>query len=55
MVAEPGVLFTVHFTRSTHFDIGGTYRFVTGVGTAGLTDTNFSGVTGVIGFDIGHF
>jgi hypothetical protein len=54
-VIEPGIVFTVHFTRAIHFNVGGTYRFVLGVDLPGLTDTNLSGFAGALGVDFGHF
>jgi hypothetical protein len=54
-VAEPGITLTLNVTRFFRLGIGGTYRYVGGVCTEGLTNDDLSGFGANLYFNFGKF
>jgi hypothetical protein len=54
-VAEPGVDLEVNVTRFMRMTVGGSYRFVSGSRTVGVTDGHLSGASGVFAVKFGSF
>jgi hypothetical protein len=54
-VFEPGLDFEFNVTRHFRMGIGGTYRFVQGIDTYGLTDEDVSGASVSLTFKFGSF
>ncbi len=54
-VFEPGIDLEFNITRHFRMGIGGTYRFVEGIDTYGLTDEDISGASVSLTFKFGSF
>jgi hypothetical protein len=54
-VTEPGVTLTLNVTRFFRLGFGGTYRYVSGISTVGLTNDDLSGFGANLYFNFGKF
>ena len=54
-VAEPGITLTLNVTRFFRLGLGGTYRYVSGISTVGLTNDDLSGFGANLYFNFGKF
>ena len=54
-VDEPGLDLMLNVTKCFRIGIGGSYRFITGVGLDGLTNKDVSGATAGLTFKFGRF
>jgi len=54
-VAEPAVNLEVNLLHFFRFAVGGSYRFVDGVGILGLSDSDLRGLAGSLTFKFGSF
>jgi hypothetical protein len=54
-VAEPGIDLMLNVTKRFRIGIGGSYRYISGVGLNNLTDEDISGPSGALTFKFGRF
>jgi len=54
-ILEPEVTMFINVTRFFRIGIGGTYRFITGIKTRGVSDRDFRGFSGSLMFAFGWF
>ena len=54
-IVEPAALLAVNLTRTVHFNVGASWRLVSGVTMPGLTAGDLSGLSGLWSVEFGHF
>jgi hypothetical protein len=54
-IAEPGAAITMNLTRGIRLDLGGSYRFASGVDIPWMANEDLSGFSGLIAVGFGHF